>query len=260
MTVSKLPYVLGGGALAAFLWSRGRDSSSRKPVERPENVDGEWVWPVPALNGRTPVVSDGFDSHREGKDRHGGVDIMYKRQPKDPFRPGSPNGSRMFVMPDGIPALAARDGIVWSAMMTPVGLTVVIDHGKPFATYYTHLERLLVAPVAPDKRWQQVVAGQPIGIIGFSPLDGEKLMHLHFELWRGGPKDKIDPEIAMRSWKVLPSARETLVARNGGLAYRPFGNRGAPYPHWVRDLAYAIRDRDNRDTLDVGSSVRRRPF
>jgi hypothetical protein len=217
---------------------------------------------VPAWNGRAPVISDGFESRREGRVRHGGVDIMFKRQPSDAFPSGSPNGSRMFVMPDGIPALAARDGVVWSAMKTPIGFSVVIDHGKPFATYYTHLERMFVAPTAPREGRQRVVAGQPIGIIGYSPLDGAKLKHLHFELWRGGPNDKIDPAIAMRSWKVLPGARETLMARNGGLTYRPIGKRGEAYPQWIRDLdgesgVYVIRDRESRETLYVGSSVRR---
>lgn len=257
--MSKLPYVIGGGAVAAYLWSRGRSASRAKPIERPERIAGEWVWPVPAWSGRAPVISDGFESRRDGKARHGGVDIMFKRQPQDPFLAGSPNGSRMFVMPDNLVALAAREGVVWSAMKTPIGFSVVIDHGKPFTTYYTHLERLFVQPTAPHQRGQRVYAGQPIGIIGASPLDGERLKHLHFELWRGGPNDKIDPALAMRAWKVLPQPRDVLVARNGGLSYRRLGSSREAYPQWVRDLkgesgVYVIRDASTKETLYVGSS------
>ena len=53
-------------------------------------------------------------------------------------------------MPDGMVAVAAADGVVWSAMQTPRGFAVVIDHapGAKVATFYTHLEKLLVTPTA----------------------------------------------------------------------------------------------------------------
>jgi murein DD-endopeptidase MepM/ murein hydrolase activator NlpD len=45
-----------------------------------------------------------------------------------------------------------------------------------------------------------VRAGQPIGIIGADPLDAAHLMHLHFELWRGGRANAVDLEPLMRTW------------------------------------------------------------
>ena len=257
--MSTLPILLGGGALAAFLLSRerGRDAirTRHKPDER--LFDG-FVWPVPAWQGRPPSISDGFHSPRS-HGRHNGVDIMFDRLPTDAFRVGSPNGSRAFVMPDGIAALAAADGELWSAMSTQHGFAVVIDHKPlPFATFYTHLERLFVPPTNPgSKPKRKIRAGEPLGIIGYSPLDAAKLKHLHFALWRGGPADAIDPAGAMKSWRIAGTK-----PRNAGLIYRPVGAPREPYPQWVRDLrgesgVYIIRERDSREIVYVGSSVRR---
>jgi hypothetical protein len=218
---------------------------------------------VPRWNGRAPVISDGFDSPRPGLPRHGGVDIMFERVPADPFKVGSPNGTRNYVMPDGLVAVAASDGVVWSAGSAPNGFEVVLDHTPTkAATFYAHLEKLFVQPTASGKSGERVRAGQPIGVIGASPLDGEHLKHLHFELWLGGPRDRIDPAALMRSWEIVaaPNDAGTLVARNGTLTYRPVGARGMPYPGWVRALrgkagVYVIRDIGTHEILYVGSSA-----
>jgi hypothetical protein len=87
-------------------------------------------------------------------------------------------------------------------------------------------------------------------------------LHLHFEVWRGGPADKIDPSQVMRSWEVLGDPRAPLVARNAGSTYRPIGASGEAYPQWVRDLkgkagVYIIRDIEDAEILYVGSSTGR---
>jgi len=217
------------------------------------------VWPVPRWNGRAPAISDGFDSPRAGFVRHGGVDLMFPRTVADTFKIGSPNASRMFVMPDGLAAIAASEGVVWSAKQTPQGFAVVIDHApRKIATFYTHLEKLLVAPTAPGKSSERVAAGQPIGIIGASPLDAEHLKHLHFEVWLGGPSDRIDPSTLMRTWTTV-DAPVAVAMRNAGFVYRPIGAPGEPYPEWIRALkgkagVYVIRDADSHEILYVGSS------
>jgi hypothetical protein len=191
---------------------------------------------------------------------HGGVDVMFARLPTDTLKPGTPNGSKLFVMPDGLSAVAASDGFVWSATQTPHGYAVVISHApNKVTTFYTHLEKLLVAPAAPGKSNERVRAGQPIGIIGASPLDAEHLKHLHFEIWLGGPNDRIDPSELMRGWDTVPDPN-ALVARNAGLVYRPVGAPGEPYPDWVRALdgeagVYVIRDAESREIVYVGSSA-----
>jgi hypothetical protein len=253
------PLLVGGG-LAAYAWSQRSHTSGAPRFVGP--LSGRWVWPVPRWSGRAPMISDDFDSPRPGVPRHGGVDIMFARLPSDPFKAGTTNASKLFVMPDGLPAVAASDGVVRSAMQTPHGFAVVIDHApNKVATFYTHLEKLLVSPAAPGRSSERVRAGQPIGIIGASPLDAEHLKHLHFEVWLGGPKDRIDPAPLMRGWEMVADPN-ALVARNGGFVYRAIGAHAEPYPEWVRALkekagVYVIRDAESREILYVGSSAGR---
>ena len=246
-----LPWILGGGAAAAaiYFWQRDRTygvssdhhgtgastppsqtgqatsigaGSSPGMSKPPESLPGRWVWPVGVWNNRKPEVSDGFDGLRREPGRepggnatvqHGGVDIMYRRQPGDPWRAGTPNGTPNWVMPDHRAALAASDGVVWSAAKTPRGWSVVIDHApRKLATYYTHLSCVLVTAK------QTVRAGTPIGIIDADPLDGQHIKHLHLEVWHGGSSDRFDPQrIIETTWEYLPDPGDLprpLVARN----------------------------------------------
>ncbi len=263
--MSKLPWLVGGGALAAYFWSRGKPPgpSSAAPAPFVGPLTGRWVWPVQSWKGRAPVISDGFNSPRPGLPRHGGVDILFKRLPADPYKAGTPNGSKGYVMPDDIAVLAAADGVVWSAMQTPHGHAVVIDHGPlKLATFYTHLDKLNVTPTARGEYKQRMRAGQMIGTVGFSPLDAQRLKHLHFELWLGGPANRVDPSVVMRGWEVVGDPRATMVARNGGFTYRRIGASGEAYPQWIRDLkgkagVYVIRDADSAEIVYVGSSAGR---
>jgi hypothetical protein len=226
-------------------------------------LPGRWVWPVPIWQARRPTISDGFGSPRPGGIRHGGVDIMFARLPSDTLRAGTPNGAAHHVMPDAIVAVAAADGVVWSATQTPRGFAVVIDHtpAAKVATFYTHLGKLLVEPTANAKAGQRVRAGDPIGIIGADPLDGEHLKHLHFELWRAGPSTAVDPALLMRAWEFVTSPNAPIT-RNASLVYRQIGSSGEPYPDWIRALkgkagVYVIRELDSGDTVYVGSSAGR---
>ena len=93
-------------------------------------------------------------------------------------------------------------------------------------------------------------------------ITGRSALHLHFELWLGGPSERVDPLLAMSVWDVAPDPRTTAVARNAGFSYRPLGASGDAYPQWVRDLkgksgVYVIRELDSGETVYVGSSVGR---
>jgi len=258
-TDSPLPWILGGGAaaVAVYFWQRGRNSdnasdhdhphdasspadhtgntsstgaksssgaapSSGGTADRPAPLPGRWVWPVGVWQGRKPEISDGFATRRRLPSGeiipHGGVDIMYRRRPGDPWKAGTPNATPNWVMPDHRAALAASDGVVWSAAQTARGWTVVIDHApRKLATYYTHLSSLLVSAK------QSITAGTPLGIIGADPLDGEHIMHLHLEVWRGGEDGRFDPQrVIETTWEYVPDPGDlphVLVARNGG--HRP---------------------------------------
>jgi murein DD-endopeptidase MepM/ murein hydrolase activator NlpD len=182
------------------------------PLSKPTSSDplvlpGQWGWPVPRWEGRAPVVSDGFGSPRPGM-KHMGVDIMFARIASDPFAVGTPNGTKGFVMPDAWMAVAASDGILWSSGHTPRGFAVVIDHGA-VATFYTHLDTLFVPQVRPPTKGLSpakvipIKAGQPLGVIGGDPQTHQRIKHLHFEVWRGGPQHAIDPAPLMKTWRVF---------------------------------------------------------
>ena len=84
--MSAVPWLVGGGTLAAFLWTRGNKSSSVsdqivRPVA-PAMLPGEWVWPVVKWNERQSSISDGVGSPRPGG-LHRGVDIMFVRKAND---------------------------------------------------------------------------------------------------------------------------------------------------------------------------------
>jgi hypothetical protein len=172
-----------------------------------------------------------------------GVDLMFARIASDPF-PNGPNGTKLFVMPDAWMAVAASDGVLWSAGHTPRGFAVVLDHGN-VATFYQHLDVLFVpeinppAKATPRPQLIPIKAGQPLGVIGADPLDPARLKHLHFELWPAGPASAIDPQPFMTTWQIftphdiapfLPAlnADGNSGVRNAALRYRPVGASGEP--------------------------------
>jgi len=110
-------------------------------------------------------------------------------------------GNSTFFFPDNVYTCAARDGTLWAVGDGKHGKFVVIDHGRPFATYYTHLSSVEFPPLQRGAGAIRVSAGQRLGVTGFSPFDAAKLMHLHFEVWyRGGSGSHIDP------WPLLARA------------------------------------------------------
>jgi hypothetical protein len=227
-----LPLLLGLGTVAAVLWGRNRRPSNAVGEALPEGISpaasttplarsgqapfqallGKWVFPVPITHGRVPVISSGWGSPR-GDRQHEGVDVMFRRLPSDPFPVHSPHGSKLFVMPGDVLAVAAADGVLWFAGDTARGWSVVIDHtegtGQKVASYYTHMDRLFVPPTSRGRGRIKVTAGQPLGIIGADPLDGNHLMHLHFALWAGGSENAFDAAPFMAKWEKIKDPRES---------------------------------------------------
>lgn len=146
-----------------------------------------WWWPVP--NVRMPDGEYKAQVSRAFEDAgHYGADILYKRAGK-------------WFAPVGTPITAARAGKVWSVTKSPRGWSVVIDHGKPFATFYQHLQDAVVS------KGQPVIAGQALGRMGSDPLDAAHLRHLHFAVWYKGAGDKasVDMSHVIGSWRRPPT-------------------------------------------------------
>jgi hypothetical protein len=210
-----------------------------------------WIYPVPDLGARRPEISDGWASRRTSTGGspllHLGADIMFRRRTVsdlvDAYPARTPYGTTHYFMPDGVPVLAAGAGVVTFAAWTARGFTVTIRHPEGWTTYYTHLARLSVLPR------HAVAAGQAIGTVGFDPMDRRRLMHLHFELWRGSKRTgATNPAPYLAAWERRAVASWTPPARNAGLSYRPVGGRGERYPEWLRALkgasgVYVIRER-----------------
>jgi hypothetical protein len=255
--------LLGGGAAAAgaLAWRayRSRQSNSTATMS-------QWVHPVPSLGDRSAVISNPFraNASSDGERQHLGADLMYRRRDARDliaaFPIGTEGGTPLFFMPENVPALAASAGVVTFASWTPVGNSVIVRHPNGWATYYTHLATLAVSKGA------SVVAGQPIGTIGGSPEDGPHLRHLHFELWKGATRvGATDPASFLAAWSratIEWPVASSMAPRNAALSsYRPVGDRGEPYPAWVRGLrgasgVYVIREIDG-PIVYVGSSVGR---
>ena len=107
-------------------------------------------------------------------------------------------------MPPGTLVLAASDGEVWSAGWTPRGYSVVVSHGAPWATYYTHMTSLRVGESKRGSSKERVRAGQPLGVVGADPKDARGIAHLHFEMWFGGGGfAATDPVPFLRTFAVL---------------------------------------------------------
>ena len=219
---------LGGGvaAAAALLTRRRQAEGSTFPgavQDDPANdliaqaSTSAWVFPVPDLGDRQAEVSSGFGTPRTDPDgtkrKHLGADLMFKRRDARDliaaYPPKTVNGTKRYFMPDDVPALAASAGTVRFAKKTSVGFTVIVRHPNGWATYYTHMTSVAVA------KGDDVVAGQPVGVIGGNPLDGAHLKHLHFELWKHGTRaGVVDPEPYLDAWTRSPAGPRPSRSRS----------------------------------------------
>jgi len=193
--------VLGIGALLLM--------TGKKQIPPSELPWGEgWHWPIPDLiigdDHYPAVISQEFHAPA-----HYGVDLMYKRKSLTDHVtdvPAGKGGTTAFWAPDGVHVVAAHDARVWSVDKGPRGISVVLDHGNPWATFYTHLSSTPLAPhqsgfPGGDKTKPQTVvkAGDVIGIMGIDPMDAGKVRHLHFVPWYKGYGDSaaVDPGAQM---------------------------------------------------------------
>lgn len=167
-----------------------------------------WVWPIPDVHiGPVSMRAVISQEYRSGGNSHYGVDLMYRNPAPPPT----------FVVPERVPAVAAKDATLWSVQRTARGWSIVLSHGRPFATFYQHLSE--VDPVIADgvqgvtlhggrdtsgvaREPLAVRAGQHLGLVGADPTDASHVRHLHFAVWYQGAGDaaSIDPAAAMATW------------------------------------------------------------
>lgn len=156
-------------------------------------------WPVAIYDKRKPVVSDGYHARENGW--HAGVDICFRRLKTDPpFNPKAPghDGTKLFYSPDDAGIVAATEGKIWSVKENPRGWSIVIDRGD-IATYYQHL-----ASDVRVTKGQIVTAGTRIGTMGYDPKQGPNAFrHCHFEIWKGGPADHVNPVPYLKEWPMV---------------------------------------------------------
>jgi len=161
-------------------------------VETTTNDAVPWMFPVPTMvlpagSRYVPQVSSGFGEQR-ATHVHKGQDILYPRIDGVPEWKAGDHGTRKFWAPAGTPIVAARGGKVWSTSHSDKGWMVVLDHGKPWATMYLHLDTVAMPEHKAGKRTDGgpavlVDQGAVIGTMGWSHEDGEQIRHLHFEVW-----------------------------------------------------------------------------
>jgi murein DD-endopeptidase MepM/ murein hydrolase activator NlpD len=184
------PLVVDGQAGPATIESLDASIARRAP---PPVVAPFLACPLPPLpDGRHAEVTSSF--RPPDRPTHNGCDWFYRWKPGDvPNFVGDggcegrkPDGSPAWVVPFGVPALAAAAGTVRAAANSATGWYVWIDHGNGLRSGYFHLLDVRVRP------GQHVEIGDTLGLVGHNPSDRDG-RHLHFEVSPVGPYSPTDP-------------------------------------------------------------------
>ena len=145
------------------------------------------VWPLPALNGREPVIID---------TKQPGIELAYARVTEDDCRkecpPGTAYGTATHFMPPLAAVLSFDDGVITFAGRLGKSFGMIINHGNGWATHYRNLKSLAcIRTDLYNPREQYVHAGKTIGYAG-SPEPGE-FRRVYFELWRADRDKRFIP-------------------------------------------------------------------
>ena len=162
-------------------------------------------WPLRALpDGRRPRVTSGYFRTNPSRPTHSGADLFYEYRAGDPpMKVGDGGRTAKWWIPDATVAVATEAGHVEVVGDSKTGWRVWLRAGANVAIGYFHLSSVLVA------KGQTLVAGDPIGIVGDNPVDGDA-RHLHFEVYGGAlasyPAMVLDPEAYLRGAEILPAS------------------------------------------------------
>lgn len=169
---------------------------SKPTPAKPEDVAPFLSCPLPLLPGRStpqarkPVVTSSYRT--ADRPDHDGLDFFYRWEPGDePKFVGdggcegkNADGSPRWVVPYGVNAMAAADGVVQIAGPSPTGFRVWVDHGNGLRSGYFHLQNVTV------QEGSKVKKGTSLGLIGNNPRPPADGRHLHFEV---SPVEKYQP-------------------------------------------------------------------
>ncbi|MBV8758681.1 MAG: M23 family metallopeptidase [Deltaproteobacteria bacterium] len=138
------------------------------------------VWPLPAINGREPVILEPATNGLRG------IELAYARVGSDDALkecpPGTPNGTATHLMPQMTPVFSIDGGEITFAGRLGHGYGIIINHGNGYASHYAHLGALVAIRTDLYRpRDQYVRAGDVIGYVG-APEPGA-FKRLYFELW-----------------------------------------------------------------------------
>lgn len=156
-----------------FVKSRGK----KRPIRLVRSAP---VWPLPALNGREPVVLASSINVP-------GIELAYARVASDDLASECPADSELgtatHFMPRSAAVLAMDGGVITFAGRLGHAFGMIINHGNGWATHYRNLKSLAcIRTDLHNPREQYVYAGKTIGFVG-APEPGQ-FRRLYFELWR----------------------------------------------------------------------------
>jgi murein DD-endopeptidase MepM/ murein hydrolase activator NlpD len=179
---------------------------------KPETAGKFLSCPLPYLKAganpqaRKPVITSAFRT--DSRPDHDGVDLFYRWEPGDqPAFVGdggcegkNSDGSPKWVVPYGVHALAAADGVIQIAGPSPTGYRVWIDHGNGLRSGYFHLEA-----ISGWQSGQRIMRGAAIGPVGHNPAlrNGKPVAdgrHLHFEVSLVEKYEPQDPKRYLKEW------------------------------------------------------------
>jgi hypothetical protein len=160
------------------------------------------VWPLPAINGREPVVLDAIGNKARG------IELAYPRVGSGDAiaacPPNTPNGTATHLMPHMNSVLSVDDGEIMYAGRMAHGYGLIINHNNGWASYYANLEAIVAIRTDLHRpKPQYVRAGNVIGYVG-APAPGA-FKRLYFELWqldRARHFIPVDPRQHLAKWPL----------------------------------------------------------